>query len=298
MKKTIFEEKTDVISISRIVRDYEYTMASRHFHEEYEIYYLLEGERHYFIDHSTYLVKSGTLVFINKNQVHRTSPAEGSSYHDRILIQLNSKRLDPFFAVSDFSLERFFTERSGVIRLESQQQKCAEKLISGMMRELQEKQENYRLMAAMRLVELLIYADRCFRTNDHIPMPVSPQSEKYRKVQAVADYISENYRNAGSLEEIADRFFISKSYLSRIFKEVTGLTVNEYLNVRRIMKAKQLLEETTCNVTEISERLGYETVSYFERVFQKYVHMTPLKFRKQVQEDQRRLRERRILEEA
>ena len=94
------------------------------------------------------------------------------------------------------------------------------------------------------------------------------------------------------LEEIAGRFFISKSYLSRIFKEVTGFTVNEYLNIRRIMKAKQLLSTPEPNVTAISEMLGYENVSYFERVFKKYAHTTPLRFRRQVWEDKKQLTER------
>lgn len=297
MKTTVFEERTDAITISRVVRDFEYTMASRHFHEEYEIYYLLEGERYYFIDHSTYLVKSGSLVFINKNQVHRTSPGAGSSYHDRILIQLNSKMLDPLFLQSDFSLEQFFSTHSGVIRLEQDQQKYAEKLIYDVLREIREKKDDYRLMASMRLLELLIYAARCFHLNDPVPVPAVLQSEKYRKVQEIADYISENYRDAGTLEEIAKRFFISKSYLSRIFREVTGFTVNEYLNIRRIMKAKQLLAEPFHNVTEISELLGYENVSYFERVFGKYVHLTPLKYRRQVLEDKKRLQERKGSEE-
>ena len=292
MKTTVFEERSGGITISRVICDFEYNMASRHFHEEYEIYYLLEGERYYFIDHSTHLVRNGSLVFINKNQVHKTSPVAGSSYHDRIWIQLNSKQSDPVFTGSDFSLEEFFTEHCGVIRLDMDQQKYVEKLIYDMVREIREGQEGCRLMTGMRLMELLIYAARCLRQNDLYPVPAMLQTEKYLKVQEIADYISENYRNAGSLEEIAGRFFISKSYLSRIFKEVTGFTVNEYLNIRRIMKAKQLLSTPEPNVTAISEMLGYENVSYFERVFKKYAHTTPLRFRRQVLEDKKQLTER------
>ena len=55
----------------------------------------------------THLVRNGSLVFINKNQVHKTSPVAGSSYHDRILIQLNSKQSDLVFTNPDFSLEEF-----------------------------------------------------------------------------------------------------------------------------------------------------------------------------------------------
>ena len=53
-----------ITGIDRVVRDYNYSMDIRHIHEEYEIYYLLEGERYYFINQQTYLVTPGTLVFI------------------------------------------------------------------------------------------------------------------------------------------------------------------------------------------------------------------------------------------
>ena len=78
---------------------------------------------------------------------------------------------------------------------------------------------------------------------------------------------------------IRDRFYINKFYLSRIFKEVTSFTINDYLNVNRIKKAHRLLLETDDSITSIAEQLGYENITYFERVFKKYRNMTPLKYR-------------------
>ena len=73
----IYNEITDNFHIDRVVRDYDYSMVTRHIHEEYEIYYLLEGERYYFINQQTYLITPGTLVFIDKEQVHRTGMVSG-----------------------------------------------------------------------------------------------------------------------------------------------------------------------------------------------------------------------------
>ena len=58
---------------------------------------------------------------------------------------------------------------------------------------------------------------------------------------------------------------MSKSYLSRVFKECTGYTVNEYINVNRIQQARKLLAETPLPVSDIASSLGYESVTYFER---------------------------------
>ena len=81
----LYNELVDGFHIDRVVRDYNYSMDIRLIHEEYEIYYLLEGERYYFINQQTYLVTPGTLVFIDKEQIHRTGMASAGPHPDRIV---------------------------------------------------------------------------------------------------------------------------------------------------------------------------------------------------------------------
>lgn len=104
---------------------------------------------------------------------------------------------------------------------------------------------------------------------------------KHQKVNQVADYLGRHPETSESLEELAKRFYISKSYLSRIFREVTSFTVNEYKNVSRIKKSQQLLLHSDCSITEVSDLLGFENLTYYERVFKKYTGVTPLKYRKE-----------------
>ena len=112
-------------------------------------------------------------------------------------------------------------------------------------------------------------------------MPPTVQTSKHGKVHEVAEYLTLHCETDESLEELAGRFFISKSYLSRIFREVTGFSVNEYRNLARVRKARELLSASEYSVTEISELLGFESVTYFERVFKKHTDATPLKYRKE-----------------
>jgi YesN/AraC family two-component response regulator len=108
-------------------------------------------------------------------------------------------------------------------------------------------------------------------------------SEKYRKINEIAEYITHNYQHNISLADIAQKFYISKSYLSRIYKEVTGFTVNEYINVIRTKKAQQMLESTEYSITQIAELIGYDSITYFEKVFKKYIELSPLKYRKKLE---------------
>ncbi len=98
----------------------------------------------------------------------------------------------------------------------------------------------------------------------------------------MADYIAENYDKIGSVSMLADQFYMSKAYLCRIFKEVTNFTISEYINLYRIVASKQYLMDENMSMGEIANRLGYDSLTYFERVFKKQMTVSPLQYRKSV----------------
>ena len=103
---------------------------------------------------------------------------------------------------------------------------------------------------------------------------------RYAKAREIIQYIMEHYSEVYGLEDLAGIFYMDKSYLSRIFKEVTNFTVNEFINCQRIGHARDMLLDESLSMEEISQKLGYERLSYFDRVFKKYVGMSPLQYRK------------------
>ena len=150
--------------------------------------------------------------------------------------------------------------------------------------EIRGRQRNFELMVKVKLLELLVLLSRY--QGDGLPeeeerMAYTP---KYQKVQEVVDYLLANPESGENLEELAGRFYISRSWLSRIFREVTGFSVVEYSNILRVRKARKLLACSDYSVTEISEQMGFESITYFERVFKKYTDCTPLKYRKEKRE--------------
>lgn len=282
-QEILFEAHMDGITIDRIRRQPGFSMPVKHFHNEYEIYYLLEGERYYFIGQQTYHVKQGSLVLICPNQIHQTSPC-GTLGHDRILIGLNESPFADFFAASgEMTLPGFFKQYSGVMELAPEVQLLAQTLLTDMAHELALKKPGYRHIAMSRLS--LLFFQICRQSchlEDHPQTALSTQL-RHRKVDEVAAYIVENYNQPLSLESIAAHFYINKCYLSRIFKEATGFTVNEYLNMNRIRQARHMLVNTGASITAISEALGYDSITYFERVFRQYTDLSPSHYRKQYQ---------------
>ena len=96
----------------------------------------------------------------------------------------------------------------------------------------------------------------------------------------VIEYINENYMNPNtSLNAAAEKFDVSDSHLSRVFKASTGKRFMEYLIYKRIEKAKELLVSSQHKVNDISSLVGYDNQISFMRIFKKYVGYTPSEYR-------------------
>lgn len=280
MDRLVFSEKMEGLVIDEVIRNQESSMAMKHFHDTYEMYFLLEGERYYFIEQETYHVKKGDIVLVNRQQIHKTSQAE-SLFHDRILIQLDGRILESYMKFTEiFTLEELFSECYGVIQLTDSLWHKVKELLYEIRDEIRGKSEKWETFIYLKLIELFLIIYRYRRTTVLNKLPLTVQTAKHQKVHEVAEYLQYHCETNESVEDLAKRFYISKSYLSRIFRDVTGFSVNEYHNIARIRKGQKLLLNSSYSVTEISEILGFESVTYFERVFKKHSDVTPLNYRK------------------
>ena len=289
MQNVLFEESIDGLYISRVVRDFKFTMPDVHIHyNDYEVYYLLEGERCYFIGTKIYHLKQGSLVFVRRNVIHKTALSR-EAHHDRILLEISRSYLESVFAITgELTLHDFFQDDCIILSLESEEQNFITELLLALGRELGTKNSGFRLLAKSLVAELFIYAKRM--ENKTNPAASSRTDDpRHRQIEQIACYIAENCCSPLSLNSIAEQFYMNKCYLSRIFKEITGFTVNGYLHARRIQKARSLLIQNSMNISEVSEAAGYENLTYFERVFKKHTGMSPLEYRRQYGKRGRRI---------
>lgn len=291
MEAVIYYAETDGISLERMVRRGSHSMHVRHFHNQYEIFYLLEGERRFFFDNRSYLVKGGTLILVDENAIHMTmANSDEESVHDRIILYIDKEKmqeLDQMFP--NLNLVKFLHQNYGVFPLSTGQQQDFLGLYASLQREFDGKNRSYKAMIDM---QILMYFIRFMREN-HVPAiqdsgdedtgsrdSGDKDSSRYQTIYDVADYISEHFDSSLTLDGLAGQFYISKYHLSRTFKEVTGYGINEFINIHRIRRAKRLLEETDMSISEIASSLGYGSISYFEKIFKTYMAISPLKYRK------------------
>jgi YesN/AraC family two-component response regulator len=98
--------------------------------------------------------------------------------------------------------------------------------------------------------------------------------------QALA-YLHQHYAEPLSRQQIARAVGVSEGYLSKIFKQEMGISPWDALNRFRIQRARELLKTTDKNITEIAAQVGFDDPSYFGRVFQQQVGLSPKKYREQ-----------------
>ncbi|MDR1130992.1 MAG: AraC family transcriptional regulator [Oscillospiraceae bacterium] len=104
--------------------------------------------------------------------------------------------------------------------------------------------------------------------------------------QAVS-YIRRNYADKISLQDVADAVFLNPTYFSKIFREETGQTPGSYITGLRIEESKKLLKDLSVNIVDIPERIGFESQSYFTKVFKKLEDCTPGRFRQKFLESEK-----------
>lgn len=105
-------------------------------------------------------------------------------------------------------------------------------------------------------------------------------SKKRLDLVNVKSYLDEHYTEKISLDDLSSRFFIDKFYLSKIFKDAYGTTINAYVLSRRITEAKKLLRFTDMSIDEIGSRVGMNDANYFSRSFKKLEGISPSEYKR------------------
>lgn len=279
MEEMKFNGKIPDVSVEQLRRDKNFSMSRHHFHSTYEVYYLLDGERNYFIHSRSYRIHRGSLVFIGSEQIHKTTMARTPA-HERILLEISEslvRELSEGFR--PYSPEQTpFSESSGVLELTNAEQKETEQLLFQIMREMGSKKPAYFQEIRALLEELLIFILRkSSLLSNNCPAICS---SKHQKVNEVASYICTNFAEISSLDQLSQHFYISKYYLCRIFKDVTGMTISQYVNANRIKAAEKMLLESSQSVIGIAAASGFESVTYFEKIFRESLGFSPVQYRK------------------
>ncbi len=266
MKLTNFAEEKPTF-FSREIRDNTYVMPTQHIHNEHELYFLEKGRSKYFIDSEIYVLSEGDMIFVPKGHFHKTGDYR-TEPSERLLIQFEDD-----FVGEEYQVYIKALENNKLIRVPADRLYRIKDIFSKIEHEQRHKSKGYSELQRLYLRELLILIAR-YRSSD----TNTELSNSYRIVQDAAKYINENYSSDINLNSIAKKYALSRSYFSRLFKEVTGFGFSEYLNITRVSAAEKMLSQKDISITEVAAACGFNDSNYFAAVFKNIKGITPKKF--------------------
>lgn len=244
-----------------------------HTHQEHELYFLLGGQRRYFIRHSIYDLAPGNLILIPKGALHKTVSKNNQGY-DRFVLFFSDEDVH---SLSDKLGEKAYGEllEMGCIQLPADIVQKITHQLKQMQQEFSTQPNLYPVYLEMQLQLILLTVLRC---GTQQPKCTENTAEK---IQKVAQYMNQNFHLAITLHDAAQMACLEDTYFSKQFKSLTGFGFLDYLTQIRLQEAQRLLRTTSLSLNDISELCGFSGSNYFGDVFRRYVGLSPSTYRKQ-----------------
>lgn len=257
-----------LFSIEYTKHNSDHSMSNFHYHNSYELYFLEQGYHNILIDDSIYEVNINDVVLCKPNIFHKSLQNQGCT------------RTCIYF--TDRFLHLYFTEMSTKLLLS-----CFEKEVITLNIEMFSKVKKLMLLLEQEIVtdsnnRIFIYlSDILNILNDN---KSTQRAEHISSVHAnfapILSYINQHYNKINNIEELSNKFYISKFHLCHIFKEATGLTLIQYINKIKIQNACNMLTDTDLSILDIAHSCGFNSSMYFCKTFKHAVSVTPSEFRK------------------
>lgn len=256
-----------------------------HFHNCLEIGYCeTDGGFMEFYETSVHF-EAGDVTIVGIDVPHTTYSDPGTaSKWSYALIDLE-ELLAPYFPLNLFVDPATF---SGLIRnfyaiYSPEDHSEITDLVITMIHELIEKKENFQFSVRGLALSLLVHLLGDYKKSaSHFNSDNQLSRDKRLVIAPALDYIHSNYMHEFMIEDLADRCEMSSTHFRRVFQSIMGTSPLDYLNRVRIDKAAMLLRSTELPVLEISEEVGFRSVSSFNRHFADEMNTSPLKWRKQM----------------
>lgn len=257
-------------------RSYDINMEFQHFHNFYEIHVLLDDNANHIIEGNLYRIEFLDFVCLKPYCLHKSEYPKGPP-KKRLIIQFNIPVQSGLLQDNVGDLLSIFEAPLPIYRFEQNNQDLIIHTLNEIFIASKSESAVRTLSIHCKFIDLLctIYNHR----NENI-YQAETLNTTASKIYTIASYIHNHFNEELSLNTLAQKFFLSKYYLSHLFKEVTGFSITDYIQMTRIRNAQQLLLFTDKKITDIAAQCGFTSFSQFNRVFNKFCKTSPSDYRK------------------
>jgi AraC-like DNA-binding protein len=252
-----------------------------HLHDWYELVYVYEGKGTFFIDQTFYEMRKGDVFIIPGNTIHRAFPDKDTPitstaiFFSPFLVQQASLG-DAFSYLSCFEQSKY--RKNYQITNPIPSQLALEAYLDQIQLEIINKKLGFRHSIVLHLQQILLQFSR--DTDIDSPNTQTDSTTEPPWMKKILFYIDEHLEQDVGLAALSIKASISPSHFSRVFKQLTGMNITEYVTTKRIIRAKELLLDTDNNISSIAEICGFESLPHFHRMFKRITGFTPAAYKK------------------
>lgn len=258
-----------------LYRNKDMNSTEKHFHDYFEMFFVIDGTVVFEIEEKECLLGSEDIILLPPGVLHREIP--GTGYYERIVLRLNPWYLNRL-STRKTNLASCFALAEGKhyhITFDPLTRNRIRAILYEILTETKEHEFGKDILVEAELKRLLIALNRYQSLS--LFEEKSEVKNSGKNIREIMQYINQHYTDNITLDLLCEKFYISKFYLSRSFEHLTGKSVYQYIQEKRIIMAKQLILVGE-RPTDIYRICGYTNYSNFYRAFKKYSGMSPSQF--------------------
>ena len=248
-----------------------------HYHEFHKIILFISGKADYIIEGKSYPLATRDIVFVSAGEIHRPVSDPNIPY-ERIVIYISPSFLQKYTRNGENLSDCFASARTNSSVMHLNPGKSHDLLYHMEKLEHASCQDGFAndLYTEILFVEFMILLNRALLSHELDEMHVAVYDEK---ILPLLKYVNENLFDDLTIELLSEKFFMSRFYMMRRFKEATGYSIHQYITNKRLLQARTLLN-SDISLTKICFDCGFHDYSTFSRAFKELFQQTPKEYRK------------------
>lgn len=253
----------------------------QHHHTEFEISVFISGSGTYTVGNKVYDFRKGDVFMFSSDEVHCITNIEADEPMDLMNIHFEPRFI--WSAGNGSKFLKIFLERNDNYenRLDRENPATAKirELILDMQKEFELKEPEYEFMIKADLLKILVTAMRSYDYIESNTSSFTARQQSLYSLEKAMNYIDKNLTESISLDALAKNANMSRTYFCTIFKKLNGISPWDYITIKRVEKATELLVSTNITMLELALKCGFNNTANFNRSFKKVTGKVPGDYR-------------------
>ena len=255
--------KASLLYITHSTNDGDWN-STLHSHHCTEIFYVLRGKGEFRVENETFKVKEDDLIVVNPLMSH-TEIGINNEFMEYVVIGVENFELADSGERFGYTLSNYRNYKHEILFY-----------LKTMLVEAENKDDHYEIICQYLLEILIINMMR----RSKFEMRASQNKNDNKYCRFVEKYINDHFKENITIDLLSKISYMNKYHLIHSFTKYKGMSPIRYVLEKRLIEAKMLLMTTDLNMGEIADIVGFSSPSYFAQTFKKYVHVSPLQYRK------------------